>query len=242
MAANNSVIGKQVTCFHCGENCDGNLVAHTKVFCCQGCKTVFELLHENNLSEFYQLNSKPGVSLKDNIAKKRFDYLEDEQVKRQLIRFSDGKISTVTFYIPRIHCSSCIYLLENLYRLHKGISRSQVHFTKREVHITFEQAKLSLKQLVELLASIGYEPVIHLDDLNKQQQRNHLQRYYVKIGVAFFAFGNLMLLSFPEYLGLDVVAESPFRKFFGYLNFLLALPVMFYCAEEFFSSAWNATK
>lgn len=229
-------------CYHCGDKCSGSIVAHSHVFCCEGCKTVYELLNENNLTEFYTLNNKPGVSLRENVAKKRFDYLDDEQVKQQLIRFSDRKISTVTFYIPKIHCSSCIYLLENLYRLHKAVVRSQVHFTKREVHITFEHEHISLKQLVELLASIGYEPQIHLEDLHAKKKNSHLRQYYIKIGVAFFAFGNMMLLSFPEYLGLNSLTESPFRRFFGYLNFLLALPVMFYCASEFFTSAWAATK
>jgi Cu+-exporting ATPase len=64
----------------------------------------------------------------------------------------------------------------------------------------------------------------------------------MKIGIAFFAFGNIMLFTFPEYLGIGLTPESPLRKFFNYLNFLLSLPVMFYCAQEFFVSAWNALK
>ncbi len=231
-----------VQCYHCGENCDGSIVSQLHPFCCEGCKTVYEILNENDMCEFYSLNNKPGVSLKDAVNKKRFEYLDDAWVKEKLLTFNDGKTSTVRFYIPKIHCSSCIYLLENLYKLHQGVQRSLIHFTKREVHITFDNSKISLKEVVILLSSIGYEPLINLDELEKKDRNTHLRQYYAKIGVAFFAFGNMMLLSFPEYLGLDALAESPFRRFFGYINFLLALPVMFYCASEFFVSAWNALK
>jgi Cu+-exporting ATPase len=229
-------------CYHCGENCNGSIVFNAHPFCCEGCKTVFEILNENNLCDFYSMNETPGASLKDSAFKKRFGYLDDELVKSKLIKFSDGKLSVATFYIPKIHCSSCIYLLENLHRINATVNRSVIHFTKREATITFDNTKISLRGVVELLASIGYEPTINLNDLDNSKRENHLRQYYIKIAIAFFAFGNMMLLSFPEYLGLNAVAESPFRKFFGYGNFLLALPVMFYCAEEFFVSAWNAAR
>ncbi|MFN8286207.1 MAG: heavy metal translocating P-type ATPase metal-binding domain-containing protein [Chitinophagales bacterium] len=229
-------------CYHCGEDCKEEIHFDDKNFCCQGCKTVYEVLSENNLCNYYDLNNAPGKSLNQEVYKTRFAYLDDEQVKAKLIQFNDGKVSTVTFYMPQIHCSSCIYLLENLYRLKEGISRSNVNFMKREVHITFDNSVLSLRQVVEVLASLGYEPNINLNDLERKEKKNHIRRYYLKIGIAFFAFGNIMLLSFPEYLGINALTESPFRKFFGYLNFALALPVMFYCASEFFSSAWNALK
>ena len=230
------------TCYHCGENCDGSIFFEQKAFCCNGCKTVYEILNENNLCEYYSLNNKPGTTLKGLEQTKRFAYLDDEQVKSKLINFSEGDVSVVTFYIPKIHCSSCIYLLENLFRLNNDITRSTVHFTNRRVNITFNHKKISLRQLVELLASIGYEPTINLDDLEQKEKRNNLRGYYLKLGVAFFAFGNIMLLTFPEYLGIGLPAESPMRLFFSYLNFLLALPLVFYCAQEFFISAWNAIK
>ncbi|HRN93096.1 MAG TPA: heavy metal translocating P-type ATPase metal-binding domain-containing protein [Chitinophagales bacterium] len=224
-------------CYHCGENCETEIRFDEKTFCCEGCKTVYSLLSENNLCNYYNLNQTPGVSLNKEINNSKFAYLDDEQIRRKLLNFNDGNLSSVTFYIPQIHCSSCIFLLENLYRLKQGILRSNVNFLKREVNLTFQNNILSLRQVVEALAQIGYEPKINLNEKNQ-----HLQRYYTKIGVAFFAFGNIMLLSFPEYLGIDIIQESSFRKFFGYLNFALALPVLFYSAEEFFTSAWNAAK
>ena len=233
---------ESLTCYHCGENCDGSIVSHQHNFCCNGCKTVFEILQENNLCSYYDMNATPGSSFAKEVNAKKFAYLEDEQVAKQLIQFKDGNISTVTFYMPQIHCSSCIFLLENIFKIKDGITRNSVNFLKREAHITFDNSKLNLRQVVETLASLGYEPHINLNDLTRKEKQHHLRTYYLKIGVAFFCFGNIMLLSFPEYLGISALTESPLRKFFGYLNFVLALPVLLYCANEFFVSAWSALK
>lgn len=228
-------------CYHCGENCEFEIQFDNHPFCCEGCKTVYELLNENNLCSYYDMNSKPGVSLNKEVNSSKFAYLDDESVKSRLIQFSDEKMSTVTFYVPQIHCSSCIFLLENLYKLKQGVSRSTVNFLKREATIAFDNT-ITLREVVEVMAAIGYEPLINLNDLERKEKKDHLRRYYLKIGVAFFAFGNIMLLSFPEYLGIDALSESPLRKFFGYLNFAISLPVLLYSAREFFDSAWAGIK
>ncbi|MFM2306714.1 MAG: hypothetical protein RLZZ367_1383 [Bacteroidota bacterium] len=237
-----SLGGVTTMCYHCGASCDGHIVASSRVFCCEGCKTVYEILNDNGLCDFYALNNQPGTSLKDTASRKRFEFLDDELVQRKLIKFSNGTTSKVTLYVPKMHCSSCIYLLENLHRVNPGIASSIVNFGKREVSITYNNSAITLRQVAEQLAAIGYEPLIQLDSLNAPAAGNSLRTYYIKIGIAFFAFGNIMLLSFPEYLGLNALTESVFHRFFGYINFALALPVMFYCAGEFFSSAWHAVR
>ena len=75
-------------CYHCGESCNGSIVFNAHPFCCEGCKTVFEILNENNLCDFYSMNETPGASLKDAAFKKRFGYLDDELVKSKLIKLS----------------------------------------------------------------------------------------------------------------------------------------------------------
>jgi Cu+-exporting ATPase len=47
-----------------------------------------------------------------------------------------------------------------------------------------------------------------------------------------------MLLSFPEYFGLAEF-EQQFKSFFGWLNLLFALPVVFYSGRDYFISAWK---
>lgn len=236
-------ISQQCLCYHCGNDAVETLILFDeKVFCCEGCKTVYEILSQNNLCDYYDLNNTPGITVKNPEALKKFAVLDDAKVRQKLIQFSDGKQTKVTFYIPYIHCSSCVWLLEVLYKLNPRIISSQVNFLRKEVSITFKENEISLRQLAELLTSIGYEPKLSFDDIQSEKKKIGINKNYYKLGVAFFAFGNIMLLSFPEYLGIDELAESEYRQFFGYLNFVLALPVMFYSASGFFNSAYQGLR
>ena len=210
-----------------------------KYFCCLGCKTVYEMLNQKQLCNYYTLENTPGISPK-NLPVRKFDYLDDPETVQKLIDFRNDKISSITFYIPQMHCSSCIWLLENLYKINPGVSQSNVNFLKKELSVKYFHSNLSLRELVELLASIGYEPLIQLDS-TEEKTDVHRKHLYYKIGIAAFCFGNIMLLSFPEYLSIDI-SDSYYRTVFAYLNLILALPVFFYSASEYFGSAYKGLK
>ena len=228
----------ELACYHCGEPCEDNHIhLEDKVFCCTGCKTVFEILNDNGMCRYYDLDENAGISLKGR-AQEEYAFLDDPDVREKLIDFSDGAQTRVTFFIPQMHCASCIWLLENLYKLHPGVISANVNFVKKETYINFAEAEISLRQVVELLASIGYTPAINLSNLDEDKKPLVDRSFYYKLGIAGFAFGNIMLLSFPEYLGLEKGEDTFFFRLFGYLNILLALPVAFYSGRDYLQSAW----
>ena len=228
-------------CFHCGDDCNQQgIKAYEKLFCCSGCKSVYEILNQNDLCSYYDLNSKPGVQQKNKVRENKFSFLENEIIQKALIRFQDKEQTHITFYIPQIHCSSCLWLLENIYKINTNIIKSTVNFPRKEVAIVFNHQKFSLKQLAELLTSLGYEPYISLNNLKEKKTSINKSKIY-KLGVAGFCFGNIMLMSFPEYLGIDV-KEEKLLNLFRYLNVALSLPIFFYSATEFYKSAWRSLK
>ncbi len=226
----------QIICFHCGNECKDDLITlDDKSFCCAGCKTVYEILDKSNLCTYYNLESAPGISPNLNFGT-RFDYLDDLQTITKLIDFQDDNVTSVTFHIPQMHCSSCIWLLENLFKLNNSIKNSKVDFLKKKLSVHFNQNEITLKQVVGLITSLGYEPQILLESVEKNPEPHINKKLYYKIGIAGFCFGNVMLLSFPEYLSIDT-SEVFFRKIFGYLNLILSLPVFLYSASGYFVSA-----
>ena len=225
-----------LTCYHCGDECsDDSIRIDDKLFCCNGCKTVYEILDQNKLCNYYNLDQSPGISPNLNFGN-RFDYLDDPSTIQKLLDFQNESISKITFHIPQMHCSSCIWLLENLYKFNTGVSSSQVDFLKKELSVTFNQIRITFKELVKLLASIGYEPQILLESVDKKSEVQVSKKLYYRIGVAGFCFLNVMVFSFPEYLGIDVT-DSFLKNFFISLNFILSLPVVFFSGWEYFGSA-----
>ncbi len=223
-------------CYHCGEDTfTGSYQHQDKVFCCSGCLNVYQILSASNLGSYYKLNNHPG---KTQVSATQFSYLEEPEIKARLIDYTDSSKTIITFYIPAIHCSSCIWLLEHLHTLHKGILENRVDFLKKQVYIQFDHQQLSLKELAELLQSIGYEPLISLQDVVKEQKKVK-DRLPSKIAVAGFCFGNSMLLSFPSYFGLSEGIDADFSYFFGLLNLLFCFPVVFYSGRDFFNRAYK---
>ena len=234
---------KGLVCIHCGEDCpNGNISLGENYFCCNGCKFVYELLNENNLGSYYKIEDKPGIKVSDKLYQNHFAYLDNEKIIEKLLDFTDSNMSKVTFVIPQIHCASCIWLLENLQKLNTHITASRVHFLKKEVSISFNHTEITLRSLVELLASIGYEPQISLDDYEVKTKRVKGSSLVVRLAVAGFCFANIMLFSFPEYLKSDGIVSEDFTKFFGYLNVLLSIPVLLFSASIYFKSAYYGLK
>ncbi|MEO1032297.1 MAG: heavy metal translocating P-type ATPase metal-binding domain-containing protein [Bacteroidota bacterium] len=227
-------------CFHCGDDFGNQpIVYQDKSFCCNGCKTVFEIFSENDLTCYYDLQNSPGAIPKEIEGK--YDFLSQENIIEKLTEFRDDSIEIVSLYIPHIHCSSCIWILENLNKLNPNISDSQVNFGKKTVRVTYNSKATDLKSIVILLSSIGYEPYISLDDF--ESGKKHINRTLIyKLGVAGFAFGNIMFLSFPEYFEINEFWLEKYKHFFRWLMFALSVPVVFYSAQDYFISAYKGLR
>lgn len=226
-------------CYHCGDDLPAmQYHVDDKAFCCAGCKGVYQILAENNLCNYYNYNASPGKRYQ---AESRLEYLDETKIVNQLIDYRGKDASIVTFYIPAIHCTSCIWLLEHLYKINPAIYSSRIDFIKKQVTISFKHGEISLRNVVETLGQIGYEPLISLQDVVKAHQKNTNRGLVLKIAVAGFLMGNVMLFSFPEYFGLSGV-EKQFQYLFGWLNLAFAIPATVYCGRDYFVSAINSLR
>lgn len=230
-------------CYHCGDSISTQPIEYdNKNFCCSGCQTVYSILQQNNLCNYYTLENTPGNSQKTAIQESKYAFLDLPEIQEQVLDFSDGKTARATFYIPSVHCSSCIWLLEKLYRLNTGITSSRIDFVRKQLNVVFKPDEISLKQLVVLLSSIGYEPLLSLNDVVKKSDANNQRALVKKIAVAGFCFGNIMLLSFPEYFGFDAYSRQNFPLLFNILNVVISIPVLFYSGWGYIKSAVQSLK
>ena len=232
------------TCYHCGEDCRDEYLRHDHHdFCCEGCQTVYDLLKENDLCQYYGFTEAKGNSPDADYYQGKFDYLDLDEVRTKLLEFTDGRQERINWLVPKMHCSSCIWLLEQLQRIHPGVRSSVVNFPEKTVRITFAPAQITLSQLAELMTRLGYEPYISLSDVEGERPAKWNRTRLYKIGIAGFAFGNIMMLSLPEYFNLGQGTEDQqLRVLFTALNVALALPVFLYSASDFFVSAWKALR
>ncbi|PWL39392.1 heavy metal translocating P-type ATPase [Flagellimonas aquimarina] len=229
-----------IRCYHCGDDCNRTRVLFDeKEFCCNGCKTVYEIFTTNGLSNFYDIEERAGTA--PNEIRQKYDFLGNKDIVEKLVEFNEEGVQVVNLSIPSIHCSSCIWVLENLNRLHSSITNSQVDFPKKTIRVTYKSEDFSLKALVLLLSAIGYEPYISLEEYNKKNTKVDRSLIY-KLGVAGFAFGNVMLFSFPEYFEVEEFWLDQYKPVFRWLMFAFSLPVVFYAGRDYFISAYKGLR
>ena len=203
-------------------------------------------MKSNDLLYYYELNAGAGASPND--LRDTYAFLDNPRIASQLLEFDQGDMQVVAFQVPHIHCSSCIWVLENLHRLHPGVRSAQVNFPKKKVRISYDTQLLSLRALVEMMARIGYEPHIALDAAGKQEKKTD-HSLVLKIGVAGFAFGNIMFLSFPEYFDLYANQNADadpwfiyYKDVFRWIMMGLSIPVVAYASRDYFDSAFRGIR
>lgn len=236
-----SNVNEEIYCKHCGDKCSDSTINinNSEIFCCTGCKFVFELLNQSDLKEYYTLQDRSGLSPRD-IDDKSFEYLDNTEIIEKLRLFSINGTAKIVLSVPQIYCTACIWLLENLYKLDSGISESRINFLRKEITIIYKEDLTSIRKIVTLLAKIGYTPKLNLADLDDKKELGFNKWLYIKLGIAGFAHGNVMLFSFPEYLSMGSL-EPEFKVFIGFLNLFLSLPVIF-AGIDYYISAYHSLK
>lgn len=232
-------------CYHCGDTCRlGSVHQDEKVFCCSGCAAVYDILKQGNLCTYYEIEDRPGTKQGRVLDYDKFAFLDDEEVVQKIIQFKDASQTHIKFYLPQIHCASCLWLLEHLPQLHTGIQAAEVDFVQKEVFIVFKQNEISLKGLVSLLSKIGYEPELNNGTIRNgnQVQKNFTSQNTKSLGVAGACFIAIMMLSLPEYISGGQLFSESLSVFFRWANLVLCLPAVFYASYVFFQSAWAGIK
>ncbi len=228
---------KETACYHCGDTIVGAPVTfEDKPFCCSGCATVFQILSENSLNNFYTI--EPGAGIKPNASNAhKYAFLDIPEIRSQYVTFENSESVHLTLFLPTIHCSSCIYLLENIHKIDPNVISCNVNFVQKTAAIVLK-SETQLSEFALLLDRIGYAP--NFGDRKAMESKRNF-RYLYKLGVAGFAFGSIMLWTFPEYLGIEA-ANPEIRTFTAYLSLLVSIPVLLYSASDYFISAYKALK
>lgn len=233
-----------MACAHCGDPCTPRPVRRNgENFCCSGCATAYQLIHELGMEDFYALNEAPGAPVRDG---GDWSWMDEPVLQERLIRFRKGNRAVVQFRLPSIHCSSCVWLLERMPEYVDGVIDARVHYGRRELELHFDPEAVRLSAVATQLQRLGYAPAINRADLDGEsegQLRSRARDPLLKrLGVAGFCAGNIMLLSFPDYFHWDPVTAGPMYGLVNVLKVVLALPVLFYSGSIYWRAAWLSLK
>ena len=240
-------VEQETVCTHCGEPCvDGVTVHNDKPFCCTGCSSVYEILQSHNMCDYYGIDPKAGVSQRaPRYGEDAYAVLDDPSVARRFIEFEHGTVQRLRFEIPSMHCASCVWLLDRLDRFDSGIQSSEVDFMRKTVRVSLDTTQTSASRVAMLLSQLGYEPLLHGEGTEasvEHERRLRLRTMYLRIGIAAFSAGNLMMIAAAQYLADEGAIDPTLKLVFDILSVALALPVLFYSAAPWYRSAVGALR
>lgn len=241
--ATTTMIETTVLCTHCDEvvvNAVYDDKAH-HIFCCHGCKTVFDILSLQGLDDYYKIKEQSGSFKRRSpveISNAKFLFLDDINFINDFSYRNSSGDRTIEFYLEGIHCLACLWLIEKLPSLSSNVLHSKLDLEKSIVTVSInENAKFS--SVATQLSKLGYKPhAIKRDQKTFDYKVKEERLGLLRIGVAAAGMSNIMIYAVSLYAG----AKGQYAFVFNILTVLFGIPVLTFSAFPFYQNAYHAIR
>ncbi len=209
-------------------------------FCCNGCRSVFKMIHAEGLGAYYLLRGDEEAAPAQEVVGHYEELDGTNFVARNCSARPDGMFTT-ELYLEGVHCSACLWLVEKSLQDLPGVAEARLNFTQARLKVTWLPTSLKLSTIAEKLAGLGYPPHparLDISDLTKKEERKLL----IRIGVAGAVMGNVMLMAFALYGGWLSGMSEEFRTLFRWGSLIASLPAVLYSGWPFYLSAYKGLK
>lgn len=232
-------------CYHCGQEISQNeriakvIKGHDRSFCCHGCASVCEVIHNSGLESFYKLSPDTQRPVAPKQLSQTSDFFDYDEVQSQFVK-NLGQVRQITLMSDAIHCAACIWLIEHSLAKIDGILYANVNFTNKQIKVRWDNSKIQLSEILQRLNQIGYDARPYDAEESEQAYRKANRDLLYRLGFAGFAVMNAMWFSVALYTGANEDAE--YRSYFYFVLFLLASATLVYSAQPFLKGALQSLK
>ena len=230
-------------CVHCSLPVPKSRLLRGDKFCCAGCSFAYGIIHDLGLSGFYSLRDKlpPEIAKPAATRGLKYQYLEDPALQEAFVSTTSSGLSRVVLQLEGIHCPACVWLIEKLAEVGPGISSIRVNIASSRADVLFDSELTSLQKVAQLLDAVGYPPApLKIDDSSGEASTD--RRGLLRLGVAGFSAGNVMLLSVALYQGAFSGIQNEHENLFRWFCFIVSSPAVFYSAYPFYSRAFSSLR
>ncbi len=232
-------------CFHCSEplprhnprEFSATIASKEHFFCCPACRVVAETIHHLGLQQYYQQrDQKPQNPIGKINATQEYADMDFPAYQKNFIH--DGEDCEAQFFIPDIHCASCCWLIEKRLSSMDGIKTVYAQLSSHKLSLRWQKNVLQTSQIFAALASIGYRALPWQPTEQQEHTRRQQKQLLQRIGVTGLLAMQIHMIAMGHYFG----ASEQLQQWMNGVALLLSLPIWFYAATPFFSSAWRNLK
>jgi Cu+-exporting ATPase len=245
-ATNETAAVTATECDHCGNafryvKIKARIEGEEKYFCCEGCETVYSLIRSLDFEQYYSLKGSQKLEPVSLGSHESNEDLDNDAVYARYVRKANG-LSEVLVQITNIHCSACVWLNERVLNELEGISLAQINFASGRAKIIFNSEILKLSDILRAIRQIGYKPQLYSPGQSTKNYKKNLTSLFMRIGVAGFAFGNMMVLSVALYSGYFTGIDMELKRLFHFASWFFATPAYLYSGYPFMKGFFSSLK
>jgi len=214
--------------------------AETPLFCCSGCATVYGILREGGLDEYYRMAERRREPVASSgRAFEEYDHASYRDL--YVTKRADGLLAC-DFYLEGVTCGSCDWLVERVPLLVSGLTRAELDLRRARVHGVWDGASVSLSSIARTLDTLGYRPHPYRGLRLERARRDEDRAALARIGIAGAIAVNTMLAALALYSGWLTGMEPAYERYFRWLSLLLVTPALIWPGRVFFRGAWAAVR
>lgn len=243
---------RHVACAHCGLPVPPALRSADPAFCCSSCRTVHGILQDSGLdATYYRLKESapakgrlrpPPTGTPESLLLE----LDSPDFLETYAAPLDGGLYRTELYLDGVHCAACVWLVERLPQHVEGVASARLNLTRGRLALTWHPGIIALSDIARWLARFGYPvqprvPGGAAENRAPQGASRAEKQLLIRVGVAWALAGNVMLLAFALYGGLDVDMTG-LGGAARWLSMLLAVPAVAYGGSVFFQRAWASLR
>ncbi|SMP54523.1 Cu2+-exporting ATPase [Neorhodopirellula lusitana] len=227
-------------CIHCGEPTDSDTEQPAEeIFCCNGCRGAYELIHGWGLEGFYGLRDQlaSGPASRVNAQASRYEVFDNAEFLGPSVptEQADG-LMRCELAVHGLHCAACAWLIENAAIRTPGWNVARVKMSDHTLQVIFDPTQTALSKIAGLLDRLGYE----LAPISKQRDQhfqNESRRHLIQIAIAGFFAANAMWIAVALYAGEAYGVAAEHRFFLRMIGTALGVAAVLLPGRTFFVGA-----
>ncbi|GAB4370292.1 MAG: heavy metal translocating P-type ATPase metal-binding domain-containing protein [Acidobacteriota bacterium] len=232
-------------CAHCGLPVPAGLIraGEPRQFCCEGCRTVWGILHDEGLARWYALREASGAEPRPaRVSGRSYEEFDDPAFAELHVRAAPGGLLTCELYLEGVHCAACVWLVERLPRLVDGAVAVRLDVGRARARVTWDPTRTRLSAIARQLDRLGYPAHPFLGAEVEARARREDRGLLVRVGVAGAVAGNVMLIAVALYGGMFSGIDPALETFFRWASLVLTVPAVTWCASVFHRGALGALR
>jgi P-type Cu2+ transporter len=233
-------------CTHCGlpTTVPTSLDSSHPIFCCNGCKGAYELIHGWGLSDFYSLRDQmtaSGAALAAGTQSNYEKYDTQEFLGQSAPQTTPDGFACAELGVHGLHCAACSWLIERALTSQTGMQAARVKLSDHTLKVIYDPERTKLSSVARFLDRLGYQ-LLPLDRNRENHQRLENRRMLAQIAIAGFLAANAMWIAIALYAGQFSGLAADHKYFFELIGMFLGAAAVFGPGRIFLRGALASLK